>query len=119
MIREVSGSDGMFIVACAADVMRFPFGIVMSIAVCGNNSLWASLGIVCWRKKWPVLPVSAIASVDGAGGPKLELLKLAKLLVGNKSDLDASREVTREKAQQFCQQYGMELLETYLLLNTI
>jgi small GTP-binding protein len=37
---------------------------------------------------------------------------LAKLLVGNKSDLEASREVTREKAQQFCQQYGMELLET-------
>ena len=33
-------------------------------------------------KKWPVLPVSAIASVDGVGGPKLELLKLAKLLVG-------------------------------------
>ena len=37
---------------------------------------------------------------------------LAKLLVGNKSDLEASREVTKEKAQQFCQQYGMELLET-------
>ena len=37
---------------------------------------------------------------------------LAKLLVGNKSDLEASREVSKEKAQQFCQQYGMELLET-------
>jgi small GTP-binding protein len=37
---------------------------------------------------------------------------LAKLLVGNKCDLEASREVTREKALQFCQQYGMELLET-------
>ena len=71
MILEVSGSDGMFIVACAADVMRFPFGIVMSIAVCGNNSLWASLGIVCWRKKWPVLPVSAMVEilVVGTGGP--------------------------------------------------
>lgn len=38
--------------------------------------------------------------------------ELAKLLVGNKSDLEASREVSKEKAQQFCQQYGMELLET-------
>ena len=28
---------------------------------------------------------------------------LAKLLVGNKSDLEASREVSKEKAQQFCQ----------------
>jgi GTPase SAR1 family protein len=37
---------------------------------------------------------------------------LAKLLVGNKSDLEASREVSKEKAQQFCQQYGMEMLET-------
>ena len=37
---------------------------------------------------------------------------LAKLLVGNKSDLEGSREVSREKALQFCQQYGMELLET-------
>lgn len=37
---------------------------------------------------------------------------LAKLLVGNKNDLEASREVSREKAQQFCQQYGMEMLET-------
>jgi Ras-related protein Rab-11B len=37
---------------------------------------------------------------------------LAKLLVGNKSDLGSSREVSTEKAQQFCQQYGMELLET-------
>lgn len=37
---------------------------------------------------------------------------LAKLLVGNKSDLEASREVSKEKALQFCQQYGMELLET-------
>mmetsp|Transcript_26338 Transcript_26338/g.39899 ORF Transcript_26338/g.39899 Transcript_26338/m.39899 type:complete len:233 (-) Transcript_26338:358-1056(-) len=37
---------------------------------------------------------------------------LAKLLVGNKSDLEASREVTAEKAQQFCQEYGMQHLET-------
>lgn len=37
---------------------------------------------------------------------------LAKLLVGNKSDLEGSREVSREKAQQFCQEYGMEMLET-------
>ena len=37
---------------------------------------------------------------------------LAKLLVGNKSDLEQSREVTKERAQQFCQEYGMELLET-------
>lgn len=37
---------------------------------------------------------------------------LAKLLVGNKSDLEGSREVSKEKAQQFCQEYGMEMLET-------
>lgn len=37
---------------------------------------------------------------------------LAKLLVGNKSDLEASREVTQEKAEEFCKEYGMELLET-------
>mmetsp|Transcript_16404 Transcript_16404/g.18906 ORF Transcript_16404/g.18906 Transcript_16404/m.18906 type:complete len:234 (+) Transcript_16404:209-910(+) len=37
---------------------------------------------------------------------------LAKLLVGNKSDLETSREVTVEKAQQFCQEYGMQHLET-------
>ena len=37
---------------------------------------------------------------------------LAKLLVGNKSDLEASREVTREKAEQFCIEHGMEMLET-------
>lgn len=37
---------------------------------------------------------------------------LAKLLVGNKSDLDGNREVSPEKAQQFCQTYGMEMLET-------
>lgn len=37
---------------------------------------------------------------------------LAKLLVGNKSDLESSREVSKEKAQQFCQEYGMEMLET-------
>jgi Ras-related protein Rab-10 len=36
---------------------------------------------------------------------------LAKLLVGNKCDLETSREVSRERAQQFCQEYGMELLE--------
>mmetsp|Transcript_14263 Transcript_14263/g.21090 ORF Transcript_14263/g.21090 Transcript_14263/m.21090 type:complete len:226 (-) Transcript_14263:174-851(-) len=38
--------------------------------------------------------------------------ELAKLLVGNKSDLEPSREVPREKAEQFCQEFGMELLET-------
>jgi small GTP-binding protein len=37
---------------------------------------------------------------------------LAKLLVGNKSDLDASREVSTERAEQFCRDYGMEMLET-------
>mmetsp|Transcript_19748 Transcript_19748/g.55123 ORF Transcript_19748/g.55123 Transcript_19748/m.55123 type:complete len:243 (+) Transcript_19748:65-793(+) len=37
---------------------------------------------------------------------------LAKLLVGNKSDLESSREVTQEKAMAFCQEYGMEFLET-------
>mmetsp|Transcript_13265 Transcript_13265/g.24903 ORF Transcript_13265/g.24903 Transcript_13265/m.24903 type:complete len:232 (+) Transcript_13265:234-929(+) len=37
---------------------------------------------------------------------------LAKLLVGNKSDLETSREVTRDKVDQFCQEYGMEFLET-------
>ncbi|OEU23444.1 ras-domain-containing protein [Fragilariopsis cylindrus CCMP1102] len=46
---------------------------------------------------------------------------LAKLLVGNKSDLtsessgdnsSSSREVTAEKAMSFCQEYGMEFLET-------
>ncbi|KAL7579414.1 hypothetical protein ACA910_014082 [Epithemia clementina (nom. ined.)] len=37
---------------------------------------------------------------------------LAKLLVGNKSDLESSREVPKEKALQFCQEYGMEMLET-------
>ena len=42
---------------------------------------------------------------------------LAKLLVGNKSDLTSdesasSREVTAEKAMSFCQEYGMEFLET-------
>ena len=45
-------------------------GIVMSIAVCGNNLLWVSLGSVCWWKKWPVLPVSAIVEMKVvAGGP--------------------------------------------------
>ena len=38
--------------------------------------------------------------------------ELAKLLVGNKSDLEASREVPREKAETFCSEFGMELLET-------
>jgi hypothetical protein len=33
-------------------------------------------------------------------------------LVGNKSDLEASREVTKDKAEQFCQEYGMDMLET-------
>ena len=37
---------------------------------------------------------------------------LAKLLVGNKSDLEGSREVSKEKAQAFCQEYGMQHLET-------
>ena len=37
---------------------------------------------------------------------------LAKLLVGNKSDLEASREVSEQKAQAFCQEYGMQHLET-------
>jgi len=38
---------------------------------------------------------------------------LAKLLVGNKSDLEASsREVSVEKAKQFCEDYGMQHLET-------
>lgn len=37
---------------------------------------------------------------------------LAKLLVGNKSDLEASREVPKEKAEQFCIEFGMEMLET-------
>lgn len=37
---------------------------------------------------------------------------LAKLLVGNKSDLEASREVSREKAEQFCAEFGMEMPET-------
>ena len=32
--------------------------------------------------------------------------------MGNKSDLEASREVTKEKAEQFCQEYGMDMLET-------
>lgn len=38
--------------------------------------------------------------------------ELAKLLVGNKSDLEDSREVTREKAEMFCAEFGMEHLET-------
>lgn len=37
---------------------------------------------------------------------------LAKLLVGNKCDLEASREVSRVKAEEFCSEYGMEMLET-------
>ena len=37
---------------------------------------------------------------------------LAKLLVGNKSDLEANREVTPEQAQAFAEQHGMECLET-------
>lgn len=38
--------------------------------------------------------------------------ELAKLLVGNKSDLEASREVPKEKAEQFCKEFGMDHLET-------
>jgi small GTP-binding protein len=38
--------------------------------------------------------------------------ELAKLLVGNKSDLESNREVTADKAISFCQEYGMEFLET-------
>ena len=37
---------------------------------------------------------------------------LAKILVGNKSDLEGSREVPREKAEQFCIEFGMDMLET-------
>lgn len=37
---------------------------------------------------------------------------LAKLLVGNKCDLEDTLEVTKEKANVFCAEYGMELLET-------
>jgi len=38
--------------------------------------------------------------------------EIAKLLVGNKSDLDAEREVPRATAEAFCTQYGLEMLET-------
>lgn len=38
--------------------------------------------------------------------------ELAKLLVGNKCDLEDSREVTRDKAEAFCSEFGMEHLET-------
>jgi len=38
--------------------------------------------------------------------------ELAKLLVGNKCDLEDGREVTREKAEMFCAEFGMEHLET-------
>mmetsp|Transcript_29908 Transcript_29908/g.68995 ORF Transcript_29908/g.68995 Transcript_29908/m.68995 type:complete len:245 (-) Transcript_29908:219-953(-) len=38
--------------------------------------------------------------------------ELAKLLVGNKSDLEANREVTLEQAKRFGEQHGMECLET-------
>lgn len=37
---------------------------------------------------------------------------LAKLLVGNKSDLGSSREVSLDKANAFCQEHGMQHLET-------
>jgi small GTP-binding protein len=37
---------------------------------------------------------------------------MAKLLVGNKSDLESSREVSTEMAMAFCQQHGMKMLET-------
>jgi small GTP-binding protein len=37
---------------------------------------------------------------------------LAKLLVGNKSDLESNREVSIEKAKEFCAEFGMEMLET-------
>jgi len=37
---------------------------------------------------------------------------LAKLLVGNKSDLESNREVSMEKAKEFCAEFGMEMLET-------
>lgn len=40
---------------------------------------------------------------------------LAKLLVGNKSDLVDQREVNKEAIQQFCQNYNMEHLETSAL----
>mmetsp|Transcript_2592 Transcript_2592/g.3671 ORF Transcript_2592/g.3671 Transcript_2592/m.3671 type:complete len:229 (+) Transcript_2592:163-849(+) len=37
---------------------------------------------------------------------------LAKLLVGNKCDLEDKREVPRQKAEEFCIEFGMEMLET-------
>ncbi|KAL3823515.1 hypothetical protein ACHAXA_010837 [Cyclostephanos tholiformis] len=38
--------------------------------------------------------------------------ELAKLLVGNKCDLVDGREVSRDRAEAFCAEYGMEHLET-------
>ena len=38
--------------------------------------------------------------------------ELAKLLVGNKCDLEDGREVSRDRAEAFCAEYGMEHLET-------
>jgi small GTP-binding protein len=38
--------------------------------------------------------------------------ELAKLLVGNKCDLEDGREVSRERAEAFCNEFGMEHLET-------
>lgn len=38
--------------------------------------------------------------------------ELAKLLVGNKSDLDAERQVSRTLAEEFCNEFGLEMLET-------
>jgi hypothetical protein len=37
---------------------------------------------------------------------------LAKFLVGNKSDLEASHEVGKEKALVFCQEFSINMLET-------
>jgi len=45
-------------------------------------------------------------------GPSVYMIKL---LVGNKCDQEASREVSREKAQLFCNEYDMELVETSAL----
>jgi len=37
---------------------------------------------------------------------------MTKLLVGNKCDQEASRKISREKAQLFCDEYDMEMVET-------
>jgi len=37
---------------------------------------------------------------------------LCKLLVGNKSDLEANREVSLDRVKEFCQEHGLQHLET-------